>query len=81
MSMINSSEKFRCNSDGKLKEIDSWCTTIMSTGNISIFSKLSGNEAMAARILEFAHKKWTTDAAQAERINSAVKKKSWLCYA
>ena len=65
-------EKARMTKELELKDVASWCTTILSTGEHGLLSKSNRNAGLRVRILEFSSVSWTKDASNAESIKDAV---------
>lgn len=49
-----------------------WATTVISTGEQSIFSKTSNNAGLRVRLLQFDGVKWTKSAKNADNIKSVI---------
>lgn len=58
----------RANVDGSLKEVGSWSTVILSSGELSIYNRLSHNIGLRVRVFDFENIQWTDSADQAENI-------------
>lgn len=71
-SLAEGKQKDRSNIDGILKETAHWCTTILSTGELSMFNKLDKNLGLRMRILEFTQVQWTVSGNQSEEIKHNV---------
>ena len=58
----------RANVDGSLREVGSWSTIILSSGELSIYNRLSHNVGLRVRVFDFENVRWTESAEQAENI-------------
>ena len=65
-------EKARMTKELELKEVSSWCTTILSTGEHGLLSKSNRNTGLRVRILEFSSVSWTKNARNAEEIKDVA---------
>lgn len=71
-SLAEGKQKDRSTKEGALMETAHWCTTILSTGELSIFNKLDKNLGLRVRILELAQVQWTASASQSEEIKKSA---------
>ena len=72
--MAEGKDKTRCEKTGNVKPItkyDCWATTIISTGETSLFDKCSSNSGLDARILEL-NCRFTKSAQEADEIKGQV---------
>lgn len=60
----------RANSEGKLRTIGTWSTVILSSGELSIYNRVSSNVGLRTRIIDFEDVQWTQSADQAEAIKT-----------
>lgn len=66
--LSNGQEKQRLNKDGVPRGVASWCTTIISTAEVSIFTKTaSANDGLRVRVLELTVP-WTASSEEAGRV-------------
>ena len=71
-SLAEGKQKDRSTKEGALMETAHWCTTILSTGELSIFNRLDKNLGLRVRILELAQVQWTASASQSEEIKKSA---------
>lgn len=71
-SITSGKEKIRSNEIGKLRPRMNWKTTIISTGEHSIFTKTKANTGIHMRLIEFGNITWTKSASQSELIKETV---------
>ena len=69
--LCSGTEKDRLTKDCKMKETESFKTTIISTGEVSLLSKCCNNTGLKMRVIELKAP-WTTSADNAEAIKSGV---------
>ncbi|MGO2602548.1 MAG: DUF927 domain-containing protein [Alkalibacterium gilvum] len=62
----------RANMDGSLREVGNWSTVMLSSGELSIYNRLSHNIGLRVRVFDFENTQWTTSAEQAERIKNVT---------
>lgn len=62
--------RLRLNKDSERKQPGSWSTTVMSTGENSIISRVNQNEGLRVRLFEFPKINWTKSAENAERLKT-----------
>lgn len=60
----------RANSEGNLRPVGSWSTVFLSSGELSIYNRVSSNIGLRVRIFEFENLQWTQSASQAEAIKT-----------
>lgn len=60
----------RANSEGNLRPVGSWSTVFLSSGELSIYNRVSSNVGLRVRIFEFENLQWTASASQAEAIKT-----------
>jgi putative DNA primase/helicase len=65
-------EKLRMDKECKIREQGSWNTTIISTGELSLFSKSKENTGLRMRLFEFGNIVWTDSAEQSELIKKTI---------
>lgn len=58
----------RANIDGSLREVGSWSTVMLSSGELSIYNRLTHNVGLRVRVFDFENLKWTDSAEQSEMI-------------
>ncbi|UUX33266.1 DUF927 domain-containing protein [Fundicoccus culcitae] len=69
----------RAKNDGSLQDVGTWSTTILSSGELDIFNRLSGNTGLKVRVFNFQDIPWTQSAEQAELIKSTISSNyGWL---
>ncbi|MCX7694245.1 MAG: DUF927 domain-containing protein [Caloramator sp.] len=66
--------KQRLNADSELRKINSWSTTIISTGENSLLENSNKNTGLRTRLIEISINCWTSSAENAERIKEIVLK-------
>ncbi|AWI03112.1 DUF927 domain-containing protein [Clostridium drakei] len=71
-SLTAGKDKIRMNKECEIREEKSWNTTIISTGEHSIFSKSKANTGMRMRLFEFGNISWTESAKQADEIKETI---------
>ncbi|WMT20054.1 DUF927 domain-containing protein [Parageobacillus toebii] len=64
--------RLRLNKESELKQVGTWCTTVISTGENSIIHKLNQNEGLRVRLFEFSGINWTRSAENAERLKEGL---------
>lgn len=62
----------RARSDGRLREVSTWSTTILSSGELDIFNRLSENTGLKMRVFNFRDIPWTESADQSEAIKACI---------
>jgi putative DNA primase/helicase len=60
--LAHNRERARLDKESKQKEINTWSTTVISTGEHSIISSLNANEGLRVRLFEFMNIQWTKNA-------------------
>jgi putative DNA primase/helicase len=70
--MVNGLEKYRLNDEMKQRKQASWATTIISTGEQSIFERTNQNVGLTVRAFEFSNISWTTSAENADAIRDVI---------
>ena len=70
--VTNSKDKGRLNSNAKQKDVDTWCTTVISTGESSLLAKCNNNSGLLVRVLEICPNKITASAEQAEKLKEVI---------
>lgn len=58
----------RSNIDGNLREVGTWSTVMLSSGELSIYNRLSHNVGLRVRVFDFENLRWTNSAKQSEKI-------------
>jgi len=62
----------RARSDGQLRKVKTWSTTILSSGELDIFNRLSENTGLKMRVFNFRDIPWTDSAEQSETIKASI---------
>lgn len=70
--LTSGQEKSRLNDDMKQRKQGTWATTIISTGEQSIFERTNQNVGLTVRAFEFSEVGWTTSAQNADEIRSVI---------
>ncbi|MEK3798625.1 DUF927 domain-containing protein [Peribacillus sp. FSL H8-0477] len=70
--LANGQEKSRLNDEMKQRKQASWATTIISTGEQSIFERTNKNSGLTVRAFEFSNITWTTSANNADSIRAVI---------
>jgi putative DNA primase/helicase len=70
--LTNGQEKSRLNDEMKQRKQGTWSTTIISTGEQSIFERTNQNIGLTVRAFEFSNISWTTSAENADAIRSVI---------
>lgn len=70
--ITNTKGKGRLNSNAEVKEVDTWCTSIISTGESSLLAKCNNNGGLLARVIELSPNKITSSAKQAEQLKIGI---------
>lgn len=65
-------EKARMNKECRLRKISTWCTTLISTGEHSLFEKTNENVGLRVRAFEFGNISWTKNATSADKIKDQL---------
>jgi putative DNA primase/helicase len=65
-------EKERMTKEGELKEQKSWSTTIISTGEHSLFQKTNENAGLRMRNFEFGNATWTSSAENSNNLKNGL---------
>jgi putative DNA primase/helicase len=65
-------EKSRLNDEMKQRKQGTWATTILSTGEQSIFERTSQNVGLTVRAFDFSNITWTSSAANADAIRKVI---------
>lgn len=60
----------RANIDGSLRDVGRWSTVMLSSGELSIYNRLSQNIGLRVRVFDFENTQWTSSAEQAETIKN-----------
>ncbi len=71
--IANGTGKLRCDKNANLKTTDHWCTTIISSGEVSLLDSSVKNNGLAVRCLEFYNLNVTEDAAHSTKIYNFVR--------
>jgi hypothetical protein len=69
----NGKDKDRLNKECEQRVTDTFQTTIISTGEESLFNKCSKNTGLLTRIIEFSNVQWTTSAEQSNAIKQGIR--------
>ncbi|MFK9091712.1 DUF927 domain-containing protein [Bacillus salipaludis] len=64
--------RLRLNKESERKDPGSWSTTVMSTGENSIISRVNQNEGLRVRLFEFPRIQWTKNAENADRLKKGL---------
>lgn len=64
--------RLRLNKESERKEPGTWSTTVMSTGENSIISRVNQNEGLRVRLFEFSKIQWTKNAENAEHLKAGL---------
>ena len=74
--LASGKEKARLNKDSTMKPVETWATTIITTGEQNILgnSNIQQNTGLSVRTLVFNDVAWTQDADHTERIVSIIEK-------
>ncbi|HGH7179264.1 TPA: DUF927 domain-containing protein [Bacillus luti] len=64
--------RLRLSKDSERKDPGSWSTTVMSTGENSIISRLNQNEGLRVRLFEFPRIQWTKNAENADSLKKGL---------
>lgn len=70
--LTNGQEKSRLNDEMKQRKQGTWATTLISTGEQSIFERTNQNVGLTVRAFEFSHVCWTASAQNADEIRSVI---------
>ncbi|MFD1031861.1 DUF927 domain-containing protein [Metaplanococcus flavidus] len=70
--MTSGQEKSRMNDQMTLRKQGTWTTTILSTGEQSIYERTSQNVGLTVRAFEVANVTWTTSAENADAIRRVI---------
>lgn len=70
--LTNGQEKSRLNDEMKQRNQGTWATTLISTGEQSIFERTNQNVGLTVRAFEFSYVCWTTSAQNADEIRSVI---------
>ncbi len=65
-------DKYRLNKNSQILEPDSWCTTVISTGEFPLTEKTNKNSGIRARVIEEGNVQWTPDADTSNVIKQIV---------
>lgn len=71
-SLAEGRQKNRADKTGTLRKPKYWCTTILSTGELSMFNRLDQNLGLRVRIIELSQVQWTESASQSEAIKQCI---------
>lgn len=70
--LTNGKEKSRLNDEMKQRKQGTWATTILSTGEQSIFERTNQNVGLTVRAFEFSNIYWTSSAENADEIRGVI---------
>ena len=70
--IANGTGKLRCDKNSNLRTTDHWCTTIISSGEVSLLDSSVKNNGLAVRCLEFYNLDITEDSAHSNRITKFI---------
>jgi hypothetical protein len=80
-SLANGKDRSRLNKECEERLSKDFQTTIISTGEASIFNKTSKNTGLQVRVLEFANLKWTNSAEHSNRVKNGCRQNyGWAIY-
>lgn len=80
-SLANGKDRSRLNKECEERITSDFQTTIISTGEASIFNKTSKNTGLRVRVLEFANLQWTKSAEHSNRIKNGCRQNyGWAIY-
>lgn len=65
-------ERARMDKEANIREINTWATSVFSTGEHTIIGKSNANEGIRARVYEFMNVEWTKDAASSDRLKEVL---------
>jgi putative DNA primase/helicase len=66
-------EKSRLNDEMKQRKQGTWATTILSTGEQSVFERTNQNVGLTVRAFEFSNVTWTSSAENADAIRKVIR--------
>lgn len=70
--IVDGQDKARLSDTIEQRDRPKWATTVISTGEQSIFNKTSNNAGLRVRLLQFDGAKWTNSAENADNIKSVI---------
>ena len=70
--LTNGQEKSRLNDEMRQRKQGTWSTTIISTGEQSIFERTNQNVGLTVRAFEFSNISWTSSAENADEIRGII---------
>ncbi|MED1908592.1 DUF927 domain-containing protein [Cytobacillus firmus] len=70
--LTNGQEKSRLNDEMKQRKQGTWASTILSTGEQSIFERTNQNVGLTVRAFEFSNISWTDSAENADEIRGVI---------
>ncbi|MGN1411438.1 MAG: DUF927 domain-containing protein [Oscillospiraceae bacterium] len=80
-SLANGKDRSRLNKECEERITSDFQTTIISTGEASIFNKASKNTGLRVRVLEFANLQWTESAEHSNHIKNGCRQNyGWAIY-
>lgn len=65
-------ERARMDKDANVKEIDTWATSVFSTGEHTMVGNSNANEGIRARVFEFVNVEWTKDAVASDQLKEML---------
>lgn len=70
--VTNSKDKGRLKSNAEQRDVSTWSTCIISTGEASLIARCNNNSGLLVRVLEISPNKITASAEQAEALKDAI---------
>lgn len=70
--IVDGQDKARLTDTIEQRDRPKWATTVISTGEQSIFNKTSNNAGLRVRVLQFDGVRWTNSAQNADNIKSVI---------
>lgn len=70
--VTNGKDRGRLKSNSEQRDVATWCTTVLSTGESSLLSRCNNNEGLLVRVLEICPDEITSSAEQAEAVKDGI---------
>lgn len=70
--VTNGKDKGRLKSNSEQRDVATWCTTVLSTGESSLLSRCNNNAGLLVRVLEICPDEITATAEQAEALKDGI---------
>jgi len=70
--VCNYKDKGRLKSNSEQRDIKTWCTTVLSTGESSLLARCNNNAGLLVRVLEICFDEITASAEQAEALKDGI---------